>query len=153
MNETNNKTTITASVRENETDQEGEFQAFFPGIPDLFGYGDTEINAMRDLFTAWNTYKVELFLKMRAAYVSWSWRDWLEDVFGDLLVEGEDFNSKRPKGESGWESQLQEDLQTAGITVDDLMNYLFGKKCLNCGNSYLAKNKQPDTFVKGENHE
>ncbi len=144
---------ITATVRACNS-FEFDWEAFFPGIPDLFGQGDTPEEALTKLFALWRDYRIEKFLSMRAVYDYVPWKKWLASLLKMLLEDWQEFDPKRPFGESGWESVLKSNLEEAGnVTISELVEYLFRDKCRTCGEKYTDQIKEPDVFPKEDKNE
>lgn len=140
---------IAAAVRACDS-FEFDWEAFFPGIPDLFGRGQAPEEALTKLYALWRDYKIEKFLSMRAVFDDGPWKEWLASILKDLIEKGEDFDSKRPYGESGWESVLADNLEEAGnVKISELVEYIFRDKCRTCGEKYIDQIKEPNVFPRG----
>ena len=49
----------------------------------------------------------------------------LEQTFLAFLAEAEGFSGKRPLGDSGWDSRIDELCEKHNITCKDIVNYFF----------------------------
>ena len=90
--------------------------------------------------------KIENFLDKESDTPKYTWREWLKHSLNRLLTEGEMFDSKRPMGFSGWESTLQEHLESCGLTLSDLLDHLFQTE--DCGYCKYPLNEPGEWYYR-----